>query len=374
MAYKVLFFVDRMRVGGIQVLLWNLQNHFNHDVIHCDYLVLDDGEAYEYEEMFRSTGANVYKLNGIWLDSPQGYIAYRKAMDQFFKEHHDYVAVHMNASSKNFMLLYYAKKYGIKKRIVHSHNTGFQTHNPLKKIVGDIFKIPMMKYATDYFACSEIAGEWLFGKNNVRSGKVYIMPNAIDLDKFEFKQSVRNKVRQELGLSENQILIGHVGRFTIQKNHKYLLQIFAKVHQIAPEAVLILVGIGELMNEMKDEAEKLGIADVVRFLGFRNDVNDLTQAMDVFLMPSFYEGFPVTGIEAQASGCPCVFSDTITREAALLDDTVFINLSQSPEIWAKIILELAKKNMNRSECKQVLKEKGFDIKETVNFLEEFYIS
>lgn len=373
MPYKVLFFVDRMRVGGIQMLLLNLQKNFDPSIIQCDYLVLDDGEKYEYENKLKKLNANVFKLKGVWLDRPGGYLKYCKAMDTFFKDHHDYAAVHMNASSKNFMLLYYAQKYGIRKRIVHSHNTGFQTHSFFKILIGNILKKPMIRFATDYFACSEIAGKWLYGNKLVKQGKVYIMPNAIDLDEFEFREEIRRRVREELGISEQQTLVGHVGRFAKQKNHRFLLEIFSELHKLDEQAVLIMAGIGELMEDARTQAKELGITDHVRFLGFRDDVMELTQAMDVFLMPSFYEGFPVTGIEAQASGCPCVFSDTITREAAILEETTYISLNEPAEIWAQKTLETAK-NVDRSKSKEILKSKGFDVKDMVRHLETFYVS
>ena len=373
MAYKVLFFVDRMRVGGIQVLLMNLQKHFDPSVVQCEYLVLDDGEDYDYENQLKKLGATVYKLKGVWLDGPHSFLRYAKAVDDFFKQHHDYVAVHMNGSSKNFIILYCAKKYGIKKRIAHSHNTGFQTNSKLKILVGNIFKYPLLKYATDYFACSKLAGKWLFGENMINQGKVHIMPNAIDLGEFEYFEEIHWQTRQELGIPKDALLVGHVGRFTKQKNHTFLLEVFQQVKKKEPRSILILAGIGELLEQSKEYARRLGIADSVKFLGFRTDVKRLTQAMDVFLMPSFYEGFPVTGIEAQASGCPCVFSDTITREAALLDETIFLSLNDNLEIWAEKVIAAAGK-VNRADSKMILKEKGFDICDTVKYLERFYIS
>lgn len=374
MRYKVLFFVDRMRVGGIQILLLNMQRNFDPSVIQCDYLVLDDGETYEYEDKFRELGANVYKLKGVWMNGIKDFPVYCKAMDAFFKEHHDYAAVHMHASSKNFMLLHYAKKYGIEKRIVHSHNTGFQTHSPLKTLAGNCFKFPMKRLATDFFACSELAGRWLFGDKAVEQGKVYVMLNGIELEKFEFNPETRKRVRNELKVKDNQIVIGNVGRFSAQKNHKFLLEIFSAIHKLDPTAVLLLAGIGELMEESKKQAQLLGISQSVRFLGFRSDVMELAQAMDVFLMPSFYEGFPVTGIEAQASGCPCVFSDTITREAALLDKTIYISLNETADDWAQKTLNTAKSKVDRGKSREILKNNGFDIKDTVKYLEKFYIS
>ena len=207
----------------------------------------------------------------------------------------------------------------------------------------------------------------------INQGKVHIMPNAIDLGEFEYFEEIHWQTRQELGIPKDALLVGHVGRFTKQKNHTFLLEVFQQVKKKEPRSILILAGIGELLEQSKEYARRLGIADSVKFLGFRTDVKRLTQAMDVFLMPSFYEGFPVTGIEAQASGCPCVFSDTITREAALLDETIFLSLNDNLEIWAEKVIAAAGK-VNRADSKMILKEKGFDICDTVKYLERFYIS
>nr|WP_297769045.1 glycosyltransferase family 1 protein [uncultured Butyrivibrio sp.] len=373
MAKKVLFFVDRMRVGGIQIFLLNLQKNFDLEKIQCEYLVLDDGTEYEYEEKFEKLGAKVHKLRGVWIKQPLDFISYCKKMDEFFKNHHDYVAVHMNGSSKNFMLLYYARKYGIKKRVVHSHCSGFMTSSSIKIFAGNILKKPLVHLATDYFACSNVAAEWLFGKKLSSSEKVKIIPNAINLNEFEFNADKREITRKNLNISENTILIGHIGRFTKVKNHRFLLEIFKCIHDINPNTALIMAGIGELLEETKEYAQKLKIDAYVQFLGFRNDVMDLTQAMDVFLMPSLHEGFPVTGIECQAAGCPCVFSDSITREAAILDETKYVNLQDSVEKWAYETLSLAD-SVDRSKTKDILRKKGFDIIDVCRQLERFYLS
>lgn len=372
MACKVLFFVDRMRVGGIQIFLMNLQKHFDAQKIQCEYLVLDDGNEYEYEGKFEELGAKVHKLDGVWFNHPLDIVKYCRAMDEFFKNHHDYVAVHMNGSSKNFMLLYYAKKYGIKRRIVHSHSSGFTTKSKIKIMLGNILKSPLIHLTTDFFACSTVAAEWLFGKKISDSGKVKIIPNAVDLDQYEFDADRRIKIRKELNISDDTILIGHVGRFTKVKNHKFLLEVFKQIHEANPKTFLIMAGIGELLEEMKDYAKQLQIDSYVNFLGFREDVMDLTQAMDVFLMPSLYEGFPVTGIESQASGCPCVFSDSITREAALLDATKYISLQVPVKKWAQETLSIVG-TVDRIKSKEILKKKGFDINDVCRYLEDFYL-
>ncbi len=367
---KVLLFVDRLRVGGIQTLLVNLLEYFDQSRLQVDFLVLDDGETYDLEEKVRQLGATLYKLHGAWVYKPQDYITYRKKVKAFFKTHHDYDAVHMNGSSKNFYILYYAKKYGIPVRIAHSHNTGFQSKSKAQILLGNLFKMPLKRYANYYFACSSYAGEWLFGKKEVEAGKVHIMPNGIDLDRFCYSDAVRQQMRRELGV-EDKIVIGNVGRFTPQKNHSVLIDIFAEIHRQNPDTVLLLAGIGELMEQTKAKVKAAGLTDAVQFLGFRTDVMNLTQAMDVFLMPSLYEGFPVTGIEAQAVGLPCVFSDTITREAKLIDQVAYVSLEESYTKWAEKVLALVGA-CDRNACQSTLKTHGFDIHDIARFLEEFY--
>jgi glycosyltransferase involved in cell wall biosynthesis len=368
---KVLMFVDRMRVGGIQILLRDIYRNMMDSNIVIEFLVLDDGEKYDLEEELLSEGAIIHKLNGIWIRNLKGYQDYRKAIDNFFSKNHDYSVVHMHSSSKNFLLLYYARKYNIPIRIAHSHNTNFQSKSIAQIMLGNVLKFPLKAYATHYFACSEYAGEWLFGNKCVKDGDVFILKNGVDLKAYEYKQEIRDKMRKELGFNEEHLVIGHVGRFTPQKNHLFLIDVFFKIYQQNPDAILVMAGIGDLQKECMNKVSNLRLENNVKFLGFRTDVNQLLQAMDVFLMPSLYEGFPVTGIEAQASGLPCVFSDTITREAHILEQVKYISLSSSPDIWARETLSLVS-NYDRTLCKNQLKQKGFDIVDYVDTLKDFY--
>lgn len=367
---KVLLFVDRMRVGGIQTLLVNMYPFFDKEKFQIDFLVLDDGEHYELEDKLRKMGAVVYKLKNVWVRKPQDYLKYFKQIDHFFKQHSDYKAVHINTGSKNFYILQAAKKYGIPVRIAHSHNTGYQTKNKLQVLLGEMFKYPLKRAANHYVACSELAGEWMFGKQSVQKGKVLLLPNGVDLDKFNFSQEVRDRKRSELSI-QDKIVIGNVGRFTTQKNHLFLLDIFKEIHKIEPKTVLLLAGIGERMEEAKHKAKKLGLTDSVYFLGFRTDVMELVQAMDVFLMPSLYEGFPVTAVEAQATGLPCIFSDTITKEAKILNQADYISLEDSLQEWARRTLQLVG-TTERNKCTEYLRNQGFDIKAMVKKLEQIY--
>ena len=370
---KVLFFVDRMRVGGIQTLLVHLFEQPEFSAIQPELLLLDDGQEYDLKQKVEQMGIPVHQLKGIWVKSPKDYLAYCKAMKNFFAAHHDYQAVHMNSGPKNFFVLYYAKQYGIPVRIAHSHNTGYQTSSKAQIWLGECFKLPLRRYASHYLACSDLAGAWMFGKKNQKSGRVQVIPNGIELEKYQFNQQIRDEVRSEWDVQQGTLVIGNVGRFTKQKNHGFLLEIFAELCKIKPNSKLVLSGIGEEMERAKSKAQELEIQDKVLFLGFRQDVPRLVQGMDVFLMPSLYEGFPVTAVEAQASGLPCVFTDTITREAAILPNVGYLSLSQSPCEWAKACTELAH-SVNRQECTQQLEQAGYSIHEMARCLIQLYIT
>lgn len=364
---KVLLFVDRLLIGGIQIFANNLINYIDKEKFQVDVLILDDGNTYPLEITLQEQGINIFKLNGVWIRKPQDLVKHSKKIKAFFKEHHDYDVVHLNSGPKNYPVLKYAKKYGIKKRIAHSHNTNFQSTNTIEKLLGNILKKSMKKYATDLFACSDLAGEWIFGKNE----KLTIIPNAIDLNKYGYNHETRMIMREKLEI-ENAVVIGNVGRFATQKNHSRLIDIFYEIQKLNENTVLVIAGTGELIEEVKRQTKDLGIEEKVKFLGFRDDMQNLFQAMDVFLMPSLYEGFPITGVEAQASGLPCVFSDTITRQAAILEETAYIPLEESNKVWAEKTLNLVGK-VNRETSKQSLKNKGFDLPDMVKNLESFYV-
>ncbi len=367
---KVLLFVDRMRHGGIQQFLIENIKYMEKNKVQVDVLTLDDGETYPLEKTLQELDCNFYKLKGIWINKLTDYFKYATAIDKFFIEHNDYKVVHMNASSKNFILLKYAKKYQIPIRIAHSHNIDFQTKNPMKKIVGNILKVPMKKYATDYFACSYLAGEWLFGKKNIENKKVKVIHNAVDYKKFQYNEEIRTKIRKEFQLKKEDILIGHVGRFTNQKNHTFLIDIFYEMVKQNKNVKLIMVGIGEKEQEIKNRVKELKIENNVIFAGFRKNVNEIMQAMDVFLLPSLYEGLPVVGVEAQAAGLPCFMSkDVITKEVKITQNLTFISLEKSAKEWADSILN---SDLSRRDTKQELKVSGYFIEDTAKELVDIY--
>ena len=368
---KVLYFVDRLLIGGIQTFILNNIEYMDKTKVQIDFLILDDGNVYEAETDLRLQGHNVYKLKNIWIKKPGDYFKYFKAIDSFFSMHHDYKVVHLHSSSKNFYILKSAKKYGIPIRIAHSHSIGFQSKSKIQIMIGNLCKPLLKKYATNYFACSEIAGEWLFGKKEVKKDNVTVIHNAVDLQRFKFNKNVRNKIRKDLNI-EGKLVIGHVGRFTAQKNHNFLIDIFNEIHKKNEKAVLMLVGIGEKEEEIRKKVNRLKLEKYVLFIGFKNNVQEYMWAMDLFVFPSLFEGLGLVLIEAQATGMRCFASkDVVPNEAKVSDLLEYIYLNESSGAWAEKVLNA---NFNRENKYNDIKNKGYDICDTAKELEEFYIS
>ncbi len=366
---KVLYFVDRLLIGGIQTFILNNIEHIDKTKVQIDFLILDDGNVYETETNLKLQGYNVYKLEGVWLRKPTDYFNYFKKIDEFFLNHHDYKVVHLHSSSKNFYVLKSAKKYGIPVRIAHSHNIGFQSKNKMQIMIGNLCKPLLKKYATDYFACAYLAGEWLFGKKAVKDGKVKVIHNAVEYEKFKFNEEKRIEIRNRLNINEK-IVIGNVGRFSEQKNHEFLIDIFSEIHKMNKMSTLMLIGKGEKEELIRKKVKNLGLENDVIFMGFCDNVNELMWAMDIFLMPSLHEGLPVVGIEAQAAGLPCFMSKyVITDEVKITGLVSFVELKQSPKEWAEKILN---SDLNRKDTKAEIEQAGYLIMDTAKELENFY--
>ena len=311
--------------GGVEAVVMNYYRHIDHSKVQFDFICDDDSTNIPYDE--------IEKLGGkvILIPPYQKVFKYQKELRRVLREG-KYKIVHSHINTLSVFPLYAAKKVGVPVRIAHSHSTTNKKEwkkNLLKQVLRPFSK----KYATNYMCCSELAGRWLFGDKAYDEGKVYLLNNAIDLDKFKYDKKIRDKKRKELGIKEDIIVIGHIGRFVAQKNHTFLIDIFNQFHKKEKNSILLLAGQGPLQEEIKNKVRKLGLDDSVRFLGQRNDANELYQAFDVFLLPSLYEGLPVVGVEAQASGLLCFFSDDMTKETKVLDSTVFMSLSNTAEEW-----------------------------------------
>ena len=319
--------LNRMDSGGVESVVMNYCRHIDRKKIQFDFYFSQDSTFPQREEL-EQLGA------GICPMLPYSRLfAYHRALYKAFREK-KYRIVHAHLSTMSVFPLFAAWRAGVPVRICHNHTTahwGEGVKTLLKYILRPFNKV----FATDYFACGETAGRWMYGDRCFDRGEVTVMPNAIDTEQFAFDPAARAALREELGIPQDAFVVGHVGRFMYQKNHGFLMDIFVQLHKERPEARLLLVGEGELMEQVREKAQRLGLEKSVIFTGARRDVSKLYSAMDVFCLPSFYEGMPVVAWEAQANGLPCVFSDRVSIETKKSEGSQFLSLNLKAKNWAE---------------------------------------
>lgn len=366
---KILHILATLDKGsGVANVVMNYYRNIDKNRIQFDFLYFVKTEK-NYIKEIEKNGGNVFFME---KPSIRGYKKYKNFIHGFFSKHEGtYSAIHLHEAYLNLFVFPVAKKYGIKNCISHVHTTKY-SDKKLNSLRNRILCFPLRKQATILMACSKAAGAFYYGSRAIKEKKIIVLNNAILCNIFRFNPTVRENYRQKLKI-ENKLVVGHVGRFNEQKNHLFLISIFKKVLERNPESVLLLIGNGKLKNMIKKEVIRAGLEDQVLFLGERNDVPYLMQAMDVFILPSLFEGLPVSGIEAQASGLPCVFSDTITREVSI-NDVLYLGLHEKPEIWAENVYKMALNNIekNRIIGEVNVKKAGYDIEIQSQLLENFY--
>ena len=322
--------------GGVEAVVMNYYRNINRKRIQFDFICDEDSTNIPYDE--------IEKLGGkvILIPPYQKVFSYHRELKRVLKEG-NYKIVHSHINALSVFSLWAAKSAKVPVRIAHSHSTTNKKEwkkNLLKQVLRPFSKL----FATDYFCCSELAGRWLFGNHAYNKGRVYLLNNAIDLDKFKYNEKIRTNKRKELNIADDQLVIGHIGLFVPQKNQNF-----------------------------KNKVNDLGLTRAVKFLGQRSDANELYQAFDVFLLPSLYEGLGMVLIEAQASGLPCVASTKVPKTANIINGVDFLDLTEAPQTWAQITLKLAEKN-KRKDCSKEITKKGYNIKEEVNNLEDEYLN
>lgn len=360
---RVLNMFTIMDRGGAETMVMNYYRHIDRTKVQFDFLVHRQQRG-AYDDEIEALGGRIYRMCPVY---PQNFARYKRDLRGFFQAHSEYKIIHSHMSELGYFAFREAERQGVPVRICHAHNAphGFDA----KMFIRTYFKKRMMPYLTHLFMCGEESGKWLYGEKN--KSRFIMLNNAIDAAVYSFDASKREEMRRQLGLT-GELVIGHVGRFNPQKNHPFLLDIFAALLKKEPNAVLLLVGGGADMPKIQAKAQELGIAERVRFLGVRSDVADLMQAMDVFVFPSLYEGLPVTMVEAQASGLPCIISDKVPPECILTDGLVNIMpLSANPETWAEKILSM--RAVPRTDRREEIAAHGFDISTEAVKLQEFYI-
>lgn len=356
---RILQCVNDMHRAGLETMLMNYYRHIDRTQIQFDFLTHRPKKS-DYDDEIISLGGRVYHAPRLY---PQNYPKYFKWMRNFFAEHPEYKIVHSHIDVMSYLPLLAAKKAGVPVRIAHSHTTSVD--KDIKYLLKQYFRKKVNSVATHRLACGEAAGRFLFGKQSFE-----IIPNAVEAEKFYFDEAVRKQKRRELGL-ENKFVVGHVGRFCYPKNHEFLINIFDVVQRMAPDALLLLVGVGEKLEQIKKQVSTLGLETKVQFLGNRSDVNELYQVMDVFVLPSLFEGIPVVGVEAQFSDLPCLFSDRVPREVKFNNKSRFIGLERSAQEWAEAVLE-SKGADDRSHAQDDIANSHYDIRTAHAILEKFY--
>lgn len=358
---RVLQVVFSMDVGGIETTVMNYYRNTDRSKMQFDFLLHCKHKSH-FEDEIEALGGKIYRVPSY---HPSEQIKYRAALKRFFAEHTEYRVVHSHIGCYGVYVLRAAKRAGIPVRIAHSH-TSYKFWKINKTLpFRAVTRSGLRRQYTHVFACSPEAAEF------IAPGKPYtLMSNAVDVCAFSFSLSERGRIRAELGISDEPI-VGHVGRFHPAKNHTFLLDVFAEVLRLEPKAKLLLVGGGTLLNDMKSKAERLGIAESVIFTGIRSDTSALLSAMDAFAFPSNYEGFPVSLLEAQCSGLPCVISDTIPKTSAVNGNVTVLSLSAPARMWAETIVQrLSEKR--RENCAEEIIAAGYDIKTNATKLQDFY--
>lgn len=361
---KVAEIIGKWVGGGLEQVVFNYTSRLDKNKFQIDYIIDEDSLFIPTEEIEKA-GINI-----IIVPPYQKIFDYQKSLIKIFKEN-QYDIVHSHENALSIFPLRAAKKAGIKVRIAHSHSTTNQKEkkkNALKQILRPFSKI----YATDYMACSELAGRWLFGDKTFDQGKVYILNNAIDLSKFKYNEEVRKNKRKELEIDDDTFVIGHIGRFVQQKNHTFLIDVFNEVQKKKANAKLILVGQGPLKDEIENKVKNLNLENKVVFLGQREDVDELYQAFDCFVLPSLYEGLGMVLIEAQASGLPCIASTEIPDIARVTEKLKFVRLDENIDYWKNSILKLSDLKNRKEDQLQDIQNRVYNIEKEVEKLEILY--
>lgn len=355
-------------IGGMETYLMNQYRHLDRNKIRYDFVNMTADWPMVFTEEIETNGDTVYQICRRSKNPLLHYLEWCR----FFKKYGKfYDAIILNTCNLHHIFpLVIAKLVGIPIRIIHSHNSGEEEAMGCIRKLQVFLNERLMRYSVNtYWACSEVAGKWMFGNHPFT-----VIHNAIDVQKFEYNPAVRKQKRDELGV-QGKFVIGHVGRFSYQKNHEFIIKVFAEVAKQKNNAVLMLIGDASAGGEAylqttKQEVHKLRLEEKVLFLGMRTDVNELMQAMDCFLFPSHFEGLGIVALEAQTSGIPCYFSTAVPKDVDITPLVHFISLQESPSTWAKEIV--ASSNVKRKNMNQYIQNAGYDITTEIRKIEDFY--
>lgn len=358
---KILFISQYLNRNGTEAFMMSVFRGIDHMRFQVDFLVYTPLET-DYTREVEAAGSTVHRVTSR-RESP---LRWYRELNTFFRQHgREYHAIHFCGNSLTSIApLWFAYQYGIPVRIAHAHNSSCRgLHN---KVLHWLKRGLARRITTHHFACSTLAARWFFGDSPAQ-----IISNGIDVRRYTYDEALRRTKRRELGIDDRTRVVGHIGRFVAEKNHTFILDIFGEFVKQTPNAILMLVGNGPLMPEVVAKAEAMRITHKVLLLGERSDVAGLFQAMDLFLMPSTFEGLPFVLIEAQAAGLPCLISDVINRDISLTQEVSYLSLDQSPAVWAERAQQILDTHVRRDTYTDIV-EAGYAISDTIRQLESIY--
>lgn len=366
---RVLHITEMLSAAGIESFIMNMYRLVNRERVQFDFLVLRDTKEF-YDDEIRSLGGKKYCITSDKKNTLFRILDESKKIEAFLREH-PYNIVHVHyTTSLRAPYMKALKNAGVKTRIYHSHSAYVTGKSVVKKCIYQLMRKELTKYATHYFACSIAAAKWIYEKEIIKNYEYRVIPNGIDSDRFAFNESSRAEIREQLKLEERFVLI-HTGRFTAQKNQQFVVEILNELVKYGVDVVLLLLGTGELMEEVRNKVAQYGLERNVYFLGVKPNVNAYLSAADCYVMPSLYEGLPVAAVEAECSGLPCVLSENITDEVALTDKVRFLSLKDDAKKWAESIIEMC--HEKRIDQSRIIQEKGYDVRSVANRMENFYL-
>ena len=358
---RLLCIVSVMNAGGAETFLMKVFRHLDRNRYMMDFAVSVPDKGI-YDDEIISMGGHIYHITPKSKTPIKNFIDIVKIVKT---NHYNYV-LRTSQHSLSALELIAAWMGGAKYRVFRSSNSGTVSGSWSSILLHRMFTFLPKYIANIRIAPSTEAAEYMFGQGCIKNGKAFIIHNALDIDMYRFSERNRIIYRKEFGINDDEILVGHVGRFNQQKNHTFLIDIFAQIVKKREQSRLLLVGIGELQDTIRAKCQDQGILDKVIFAGVRSDVNRLLSALDVFLFPSLYEGMPNTVIEAQTNGIKCIVSDTITREADITNNVLFLSLSESTETWAYKTLDSLELIVQREKVADIMEREGYNIDSTVD--------
>ena len=361
---RLLCIVGSMNAGGAETFLMKMYRQIDRSQYQFDFAVATKNKSF-YDDEIVNLGGRIFYIP----PKSEGLIKNFTSIVKLVRKEQYKSVLRSSQHSLSALELFAAWIGGATKRIYRSSNSRITGTKKTEYYLHRIFMFMPILFANIRIAPSAEAAEFMFGKKCILKKRAFLIHNSLDTSSYSFNLTARNQIRKELNISDDELLIGHIGRFNHQKNHSFLIDIFKKYLQLNSKAKLILVGDGELRSSIKEKVMKYKISDKVIFTGIRKDIPQLLSAFDLFLFPSFYEGMPNTVIEAQTSGLPCIISNSITKEVEVTDLINFVSLNADSNIWANKIIEIQKnKKKNREQYSTIMKQKGYDI---ADCLEEF---